>query len=67
MLVILQNLFVLNLMTEYVLRNIIYLLFYVCVKMAPILKKESRNHKNNYRTVSILPVVSKKFEKIMKK
>ena len=35
--------------------------------MAPILKKESRNNRNNYRTVSILPVVSKKFEKIMKK
>ena len=36
-----------------------------CVNITPIFKNESRNHKTNYRPVSILPVVSKIFEKIM--
>ena len=30
-----------------------------------VFKNESRNHKTNYRPVSILPIVSKIFEKIM--
>ena len=33
----------------------------------PVFKNESRNHKNNYRPVSILPLISKVFEKIMNK
>ena len=36
-----------------------------CANITPIFKKESRNHKTNYRPVSILPIVSKIFEKIM--
>ena len=32
-----------------------------------VFKNESRNHKNNYRPVSILPLISKVFEKIMNK
>ena len=35
--------------------------------ITPVFKNESRNHKNNYRPVSILPLISKVFEKIMKK
>ena len=33
----------------------------------PVFKNESRNHKNNYRPVTILPIISKVFEKIMNK
>ena len=33
--------------------------------ITPVFKNESRNHKNNYRPVSILPLISKLFEKIM--
>ena len=33
----------------------------------PVFKNESRNHKNNYRPVSILPLISKVFETIMSK
>ena len=40
-------------------------LFFKCANITPILKYESRNHKTNYRPVSILPIVSKIFEKIM--
>ena len=36
-----------------------------CANITPIFKNESRNHKTNYRPVSILPIVSKIFEKIM--
>ena len=36
-----------------------------CANITPIFKNESRNHKANYRPVSILPIVSKIFEKIM--
>ena len=32
-----------------------------------VFKNESRNYKNNYRPVSILPLISKVFEKIMNK
>ena len=35
--------------------------------MTPVFKNESRNHKNNYRPVHILPLISKVFEKIMNK
>ena len=35
--------------------------------VAPVFKNESRNHRNNYRPVSILPLISKVFEKIMNK
>ena len=35
--------------------------------ITPVVKNESRNHKNNYRPVSILPLISKVFEKIMNK
>ena len=35
--------------------------------ITPVFKNESRNHKNNYRPASILPLVSKVFEKIMNK
>ena len=35
--------------------------------MSPVFKNESRNHKNNYRPVNILPLISKVFEKIMNK
>ena len=31
--------------------------------ITPVFKNESRNHKNNYRPVSILPLISKVFEK----
>ena len=33
--------------------------------ITPAFKNESRNHKNNYRPVSILPLISKVFEKTM--
>ena len=36
-----------------------------CANINPIFKNESRNHKTNYRPVSILPIVSRIFEKIM--
>ena len=36
-----------------------------CANITPVFKNESRNHKTNYRPVSILPIVSKMFEKIM--
>ena len=36
-----------------------------CVNITPIFKSEPRNHKTNYRPVSISPIVSKIFEKIM--
>ena len=36
-----------------------------CANITPIFKEQSRNHENNYRPVSILPVVSKIFEKLM--
>ena len=36
-----------------------------CANITPIFKIESRNHKTNFRPVSILPIVSKIFEKIM--
>ena len=39
--------------------------FFKCANITPIFKNESRNHKTNYRTVSILPIVSKITEKIM--
>ena len=35
--------------------------------ITPVFKNESRNHKNNYRPVSILPLISKVFEKIINK
>ena len=35
--------------------------------ITPVFKNESRNHKNNHRPVSILPLTSKVFEKIMNK
>ena len=35
--------------------------------ITPVFKNESRNHKNNYRPVSILPLITKVFEKIMNK
>ena len=35
--------------------------------MTPIFKNKCRNHKNNYKLVSILPLLSKIFEKIIKK
>ena len=35
--------------------------------ITPVFKNESRNHKNNHRPVSILPLISKVFEKIMNK
>ena len=38
-----------------------------CVNITPIFTSKSRNHKNNYRLVTIIPLVSKIFEKIMKK
>ena len=39
--------------------------FFKCANITPIFKNESRNHKTNYRPVSILPIVSKITEKIM--
>ena len=36
-----------------------------CANITPIFKDQSINHKNNYRLVSILPVVSTIFEKLM--
>ena len=36
-----------------------------CANITPIFKSEPRNHKTNYRPVSISPIVSKIFEKIM--
>ena len=36
-----------------------------CANITPIFKNESRNHKTNYISVSILPIVSKIFEKIL--
>ena len=41
--------------------------FPLSFNITPVFKNESRNHKNNYRPVSILPVISKVFEKIMNK
>ena len=38
-----------------------------CVNITPIFTSKYRNHKNNYRLVTIIPLVSKIFEKIMKK
>ena len=35
--------------------------------ITPVFKNQSGNHKNNYRPVSILPLISKVFEKIMNK
>ena len=35
--------------------------------ITPVFKNESRNHKNNYRPVGILPIISKVFEKIINK
>ena len=35
--------------------------------ITPVFKNESRKHKNNYRPVSILPLISTVFEKIMNK
>ena len=35
--------------------------------ITPLFKNELRNHKNNYRPVSILPLISKVFEKIINK
>ena len=35
--------------------------------ITPVFKNESRNHKNNHTPVSILPLTSKVFEKIMNK
>ena len=35
--------------------------------VTPVFKYQSRNHKNNYRPVSILPLIFKVFEKIMNK
>ena len=36
-----------------------------CANVTPIFEDQSRNHKNNYMRLSILPVVSKNFEKLM--
>ena len=36
-------------------------------KTTPVFKNESRNHKNNYGPVSISPLISQVFEKIMNK
>ena len=36
-----------------------------CANMTPIFKNPSRNHKNNYKPVSILPVASKIFENLI--
>ena len=36
-----------------------------CANITPFFKNESRSHKTNYRPNSILPIVSKIFEKIM--
>ena len=36
-----------------------------CANITPIFKNESRSHKTNYRPVSMLPIVSKIFEKII--
>ena len=36
-----------------------------CVNITPVSKDQSRNHKNNYRPVSILPAVSNILEKLM--
>ena len=50
--------------------SIIFSKFTLSFKLAditPVFKNESRNHKNNYRHVSILPLISKVFEKIMNK
>ena len=44
--------------------------FHLPFKLAnilPVFKNESRNHKHNYRPVSILPLISKVFGKIMNK
>ena len=35
--------------------------------ITPVFKKDSRNQKENYRTVSILPIIPKIFEKILSK
>ena len=35
--------------------------------ITPVFKNKSRNHKNNYKPVRILPLISKVFEKIMNK
>ena len=35
--------------------------------ITPIFKNQSRNHKNNYKSVSILTILSKIFEKVMNK
>ena len=35
--------------------------------ITPVFKKGSRNQKENYRPVSILPIISKIFEKILSK
>ena len=42
-----------------------FLLSFKLANITPVLKNESRNHKNNHRPVSILPLISKVFEKIM--
>ena len=40
-----------------------FLSSFKCANITPIFKNESRCHKTNYRTVSVLPIVSKVFEK----
>ena len=42
-----------------------FLSSFKCGNITPIFKNKSRNHKRNYTPVSILPIVSKIFEKIM--
>ena len=39
--------------------------FFKYANITPIFKNECRNHKTNYRPVSIAPIVSKIFEKTM--
>ena len=42
-----------------------FLSSFKCTNITPIFKNKSRNRKANYRPVSILPIVSKIFEKSM--
>ena len=42
-------------------------LLFKLANIIPVFKNESKNHKNNYRPVSILPLISRVFEKIMSK
>ena len=62
---IFQNLFVLQFNVSLLFSQ--FLSSFKCANIPPIFKNESRNYKNNYRPVSVLPVVWKIFDKNINK